>query len=137
MIISTASALNRHPGASLFRLSEAHETNAMLLRLVMSGRMTMRCDAVDNYTKRTEKLPSEGDLGIALFNHGLPALVIRTVSVSMIPFDEVTDDMIPEQGEYQNLEEWRSSKEEMLKNAELFEPKVMMLMERFELVEVF
>lgn len=130
-------ALRRYPGATVFRFGVENVANAQLLHMVRAGRKTVRCDAVDNYKKREEVLPVAGGFGIALYNHGLPALAIQTEAVSLIPFDQMTDDLIPPQGSFADLAHWREVFEADLTEAGVFAPDVMMVVERFEVVELF
>jgi len=137
MLISISEAQRRYPGAVMFRFGDSHALNMQILKLVKEGKKTVSCDAVANFEKRSEAVPKPGDVGIAEANNGMPHLAIRTVSVDVIPFDQMTEELIPDQGEFVDLADWRAGYEAYLTRAGVFAPDVMMVVERFELVEIF
>jgi uncharacterized protein YhfF len=136
-MISEKEALARYPGAVSFRFGDSAALNAEELSLVVSGRKTVTCDAVAGFEQRGEAQPEPGRVDIALNWAGQPVAAIRTVSVNFMPFDEMTEALIPDQGEFRDLAHWRAGYEAYLRRAGLFAPDVMMLVERFEVVEVF
>ncbi|MEW9919141.1 ASCH domain-containing protein [Marimonas sp. MJW-29] len=136
-MISVPDALARFPGSTTFTFDESHELNVRILRLVASGFKTVSCDAVVNYEKRGASLPEPGRVDIALHNNGLPVLAVRTISVDMVRFDEMTEDLVMEQGAFRDLAHWREEIEAQLTEAGVFEPGVMMVVERIEVADRF
>ncbi|MEM6939842.1 MAG: ASCH domain-containing protein [Pseudomonadota bacterium] len=127
----------RYPGAITFRFGDSAALNEEILGLVRAGRKTMTCDALRAFEERGEKVPEPGEVSIALDPSGAPAVVIRTLSISHVPFDQVTEDLVPDQGEFKDLADWRTGYGAYLKRSGVFAPDVMMIIERFEVVEVF
>ena len=136
-VIPVSTALQRYPGARPFKFGDSNEINGPVIQLVRSGRKTVTCDAVDNFKKRGQPIPVADDISIALWNHGLPSVALRTVSVGLLPFDEMTEDLIRPQGEFSSLEDWQDSFEEYLTRAGVFTPNVLMVVETFEVIELF
>ena len=136
-MISVPDALARFPGSTTFTFGDSDEMNVNILRLVASGLKTVSCDAVANFEKRGEKLPEVGRVDVALHNNGLPVLAIRTLEVTQMPFSEMTEELVMDQGEFRDLEDWQKGYEAYLTRAGVFEPDVMMLVERFEVADRF
>lgn len=136
-MISLPDALARFPGSKPFTFGDSHELNVRILRLVANGFKTVSCDAVANFEWRGEALPEPGRVDVALHNNGLPVLAIRTLSVDQMRFDEMTEDLIADQGEFRDLAHWRESYEAYLTRAGVFQPDVMMVVERFEVAGRF
>ena len=136
-MISVPDALARFPGSSTFTFGDSHELNVKILRLVSNGFKTVSCDAVANFEQRGERMPEPGRVDIALHNNGLPVLAIRTVAVDLMRFDEMTEDLIADQGEFRDLAHWREGYEAYLTRAGVFAPDAMMVVERFEVADRF
>lgn len=136
-MISEKEALARYPGAICFKYGDSAELNAEILALVQSGKKTVTCDAVANFAAREEPHPEPGRIDIALDWDGKPAAAVRTIAVELVPFDQMQEDMVADQGEFRNLAHWSAGYEAYLQRAGVFSPDVMMLVERFEIVESF
>jgi len=70
-----------------------------LAALVRQGIKTATCSALMGYEKDETPLPQKGDLSIVLDGNGNPVLVIETVSVVILPFNEVSEQFAFEEGE--------------------------------------
>tara|TARA_R110002110_G_scaffold19650_4_gene80954 strand:- start:181 stop:591 length:411 start_codon:yes stop_codon:yes gene_type:complete len=134
--MTEAEALARYPGAVAFKFGDGPELNAQILTLVRSGKKTITCDAVANFARRGEPHPVPGRVDVALDWDGRPTLALRTVAVDLIRFDEMSETLIAGQGEFRDLAHWRKGYESYLTRAGLFAADMMMLVERFEVVEV-
>ncbi|MEL7165713.1 MAG: ASCH domain-containing protein [Pseudomonadota bacterium] len=130
-------ALARYPSAATFRFGDNERLMAEILRLVRTGKKTVTCDAVAAFSQRGDALPQVGRVDIALDWHGQPACAIRTVDVQQMPFDDVSENLVRDHGEFPDVAAWRKGYETELRRAGLFSPDVMMLVERFELIENF
>lgn len=135
--MTEAEAIARYPGAGSFRFGDSRALNAQILDLVRQGRKTVTCDAVANFAKRGDPLPEPGRVDIALDWNGAPVLAIRTVDVTRMPFSAMTEDLVADQGEFRDLDDWRAGYRTYLTRAGLFSPDAEMLVERFTVVEVF
>jgi len=136
-MISEKEALARYPGAASFKYGDSSKLNAEILALVLAGTKTVTCDAVAGFEQRGEETPTVGRTDVALDWDGRPVAAVRTVAVDLIPFDQMSEDMVADQGEFRDLAHWRNGYEAYLTRAEVFTPDVVMLVERFEVVERF
>ena len=127
----------RYPGAVSFKFGDSAALNAEILELVLSGRKTASCDTVAGFEARGETLPCVGRVDIALDWEGRPVAAIRTLAVEHLPFDHMREDLVADQGEFRDLKHWRREYRAYLTRAGLFAPDVMMVMERYEVVERF
>ncbi len=135
--MTLSEALIRYPGAETFRFGDTPEMMAEILGLVRSGRKTVTCDALAAFDARGDALPEVGRIDIALDLADRPAVAIRTVEVLHIAFDDMSEALVRDHGEFRSVNEWRVGYEAELKRAGHFAPRVMMLVERFEVVEDF
>lgn len=130
-------ALAKYPGAESFTYGDGPDLNAEILTLVRAGRKTMTCDATCAFVARAEKLPEPGRIDIALDWSGTPVLAVRTVLVEYIAFDQMDASRIAPQAEFRDLAHWRAGYKAYLTRAGHFAPDVEMLVETFEVIEVF
>ncbi|WP_375571706.1 ASCH domain-containing protein [Seohaeicola saemankumensis] len=135
--MTEAEAIARYPGAGSFRFGDSRALNAQILDLVRQGRKTVTCDAVAGFARRSEPLPEPGRTDIALDWDGVPVLAIRTVDLAFMPFSAMTEDLVADQGEFRDIDDWRAGYRAYLTRAGLFSPDAEMLVERFTVVEVF
>lgn len=83
-----------------------------LLELVLSGTKTETASSLWDYEFDDEPLPVENSFSIVLDGRGLPAAVIQTVSVSIVPFSDVTEAHAYAEGEGdRSLRSWREDHE--------------------------
>jgi uncharacterized protein YhfF len=137
LTLTLTQALARYPGAVSFAFGDGPKLNAEILALVRAGHKTVSCDAVANFDRRAEPLPSVGRVDIATDWAGAPALALRTIEILRIPFHEMPEALVAAQGEFRDLAHWREGYRAYLTRAGVFAPDVEMLMERFEIVEDF
>lgn len=137
MHLSLEDAQARYPGAQAFAFGDSAALNAEILALVRAGRKTVTCDALAAFEARGEAAPQPGRIDIATDWAGQPVLALRTLTVQHMPFDEMTVELVADQGEFRDLAEWRRGYEAYLTRSGQFAPDVLMLVERFEVVEVF
>ena len=135
--MTEAEALALYPGSVSFKFGDSAALNAEILALVLSGMKTVTCDALANFEARAEPVPVVGRTDIALNWAGRPVAAVRTVEVLHIPFDQMTEALVTDQGEFRDLAHWRDGYEAYLTRAGVFAPDVMMLVERFDVAEVF
>lgn len=129
--------LEKYPGAVTFTYGDGPDLNQHILELVRKGAKTMTCDAWDAFAVRDEPLPQKGRVDIALDWSGQPAVAVRTHSVERMRFCDVTENHVPPQAEFRDLDDWRKGYKAYLQRSGLYTPQVEMLLERFELVEDF
>ena len=125
----------RYPGAVRFTFGDSAALNAEILALVRAGRKTVTCGELAAFEARGEPLTEPGRVDVALDWAGRPALALRTVAVEQIPFDQMTEDRVADQGEFRDLAHWRAGYEAYLRRAGHFAPDALMVVERFEVVQ--
>lgn len=128
--------LRRYPGADTFRFGDTPELVAELTALVRSGKKRATCSHMAEI-EAGAKPPEVGRCDIALNFDGSPALVIRTLEVRETRFAEMTEEMALLEGEDDSLEGWREGHEEYYRRIGVFDPQMLLIWERFELVEDF
>lgn len=137
MGVQAEQALAKYPGATPFKYGDSARLNAEILALVVSGAKTVSCDAVAGYAQRGEPQPVPGRVDVALDWDGNAVAAVRTLAVDVVPFDQMTEDRVADQGEFRDLAHWRAGYEAYLTRAGMFDRQVAMVVERFEVVEVF
>lgn len=88
-----------------FELSEYWANE--LLRLVSIGKKQATASSYDSFIIQGEKLPQVGDLNIITDFDGHPKCVIETTQVTILPFKDLTFDIVKREGEDDHLESWR------------------------------
>ena len=80
----------------------------VLANLVVSGEKTATASAYPLYELEDEPLPAEGEYSVILDSMDNAVCVIQTTKVSVIPFNEVTEEHAFKEGEGdKSLEYWR------------------------------
>ena len=128
-------ARKRYPGAETFRFGDTEEICALLTGLVRSGAKRATCEALSVYESGGEAMPVVGRRDIALNWDGTPALVIETVEVTQRRWEEVDEAFALDEGENDSLAGWRDGHEGYFTRNGGFDPKMMLVCERFRLVE--
>ncbi|WP_209425858.1 ASCH domain-containing protein [Pararhodobacter sp. SW119] len=126
----------RYPGARSFTFAEPAELNARLLALVRSGRKRATCMPVADLAMG-EAEPLVGQRDIALEANGDAALVIETLAVVRVRFDEVTEEMALREGENADLAGWRADHQWYFERRGTFSPTMELIFEDFRVVEDF
>ena len=71
------------------------------------------------YEKDQMPLPQKGDLSIVLDGNGNPVLIIETVSVVILPFNEVSEQFAFEEGEGdRSIAYWRTARSGLWRESE-------------------
>ena len=127
----------RYPGTATFRFGDNERLCSTLLTLVRSGKKTATCSAYRDVEAGEEEMPVVGGQAIALNWDGTPALVIETLDVGVKPYAEVDEDFALAEGENDDLEGWRQDHRAYFERNGGFAPDMMLVCERFRLVEDF
>ena len=130
-------ALARYDGAVAFRYGDGAQLNAEILSLVLAGRKTVTCDAVEAFAARGEVLPVPGRTDIACDWDWNPVCAVETAAVDTVAFDAMDAALVADQGEFADLADWRRGYRAYLDRSVGFQPGIEMLVERFRVVEVF
>ncbi len=126
----------KYPGAETFSFGDNPGLSASLLALVLSGKKTATCGALRDFGPGGEAMPEVGRHDIVLGPDGIPAAVIRTLSLETMPYNQVGADFAAAEGEGDgSLENWRRDHEVYFARNGGFDPEMMLVCERFVLVE--
>lgn len=120
------------PEAWAFGATPEHADS--LLELVLTGVKTGTASAVWDYETDGDPMPEAGDLSILLDGRGTPRAVIQTTSVTVVPFDRVTEEHAQAEGEgRRTLRDWREIHERFWREHSTrgFAPDMPVLCERF------
>lgn len=123
----------RYPGATAFVFGDGPELCAALTGLVRSGAKTATCGALRDFDPGDK--PVVGRRDVALNWDGTPAVVIETVEVTERRFCDVPEDFALAEGEG-DFDDWRRGHEAFFTRNGGFDPQMMLLCERFRVIEV-
>lgn len=135
MAKSLQELVDANPEAETFRFGDGPKLCAEILALVRSGIKTATCEAASAYGKGGDAYPEIGRRDIALNWDGTPALMIETVEVTTRRFDEMDAEFVAAQGEFRDLDHWRSGYEAYFRRTGGFAPDMKLMCERFRMVE--
>jgi uncharacterized protein YhfF len=137
---SLAPDLDQEPKLSgAFSFGDSKKLANQLAALVRQGIKTATCSALIGYEKDGTPLPQKGDLSIVLDGSGNPVLVIETVSVVILPFNEVSEQFAFEEGEGdRSLAYWQMAHENYFRRnhfkSRAFDKTMLIVCERFKVV---
>lgn len=125
----------RYPGAMPTRFGDGPALSAKLIGLIASGAKTATCGALAHYLEDNEPLPEPGQILIALHHDGRPALVYEVTGVTQCAFADIPEDFALAEGEG-DFAEWRAGHIDYFTRNGGFDPDMMLVCERFRLLEV-
>lgn len=125
----------KYPGSTTFIFGDSEELCRELIRLVRIGKKLAACSALRDIDSGVESMPEVGQRSIALNWDGTLALVIETVSISQRRFCDVDETFALAEGENDTLEGWRTDHQEFFGRNGGFDPTMMLVCERFRLIE--
>lgn len=117
-----------------FKFGDNEELCNELLSLVRSGKKTATCEALRKFGTDGEAMPVVGRRDVALNWDGTPALLIETLEVTQTRFCDVNESFALAEGENNDLEGWRRDHQEYFERTGGFDPKMMLVCERFRMV---
>ena len=79
-----------------------------LLSLVLEGKKTATASSYLGYQVEGEEIPKAGEMSVITYWDETPACVIKTTSVRIIPYNEITFDIAKLEGEDDCLESWQN-----------------------------
>lgn len=127
--------LAAYPDAQRTGFGDSPELSAQLLDLIRQGRKTATCGALRDYQAEGEPVPNAGEIMIADDWDGEPALAYRLTDVTVCSFAEVTEDFALAEGEG-DFDDWREGHEAFFARNGGFDPSMLLVCERFELLAV-
>ncbi len=110
-----------------------------LVSLVISGKKTAFFSSYATFAIDGEPLPVSGELYIVVDRADNPRCVIELQSVEVIPFDEITWEMAKQEGEDENMTDWRNKEQEYLEEEGAvlgfsFTPDIKLVFQTFRVV---
>jgi uncharacterized protein YhfF len=128
---------DRYAGAERFSFGDSPAMADELLSLVLAGVKTATCGALRDFPQGSPKRPVVGRRDIVLDGAGRPAAVVETVEVTERRFDEVDEAFAHDEGEgFRTLSDWRSGHMAYFGRNGGYAPGMLLLCERFRLVEL-
>ncbi|MGQ8776733.1 ASCH domain-containing protein [Serratia sp. NA_112.1] len=132
--MTESAILANYPGASRWQFGDSPALADELLQRVLDGDKTATCGSYVAYQQ--EKSPLVGDYNVILNGRGEPACVIRTLSLKLVRFCDVTAEMAANEGEGdKSLAFWRQEHQAFFVREGSFAPDMWLVFEEFELVE--
>jgi uncharacterized protein YhfF len=118
------------------RFGDSAELADELLALVLIGKKTATCGALWQYEAEGAPVPKAGARFIMLDGINRPRCVIETVEVEVKPFDKVDAKFAHDDGEGdQSYAYWREAHETYFRRQGPFSPGMLVVCERFRLIE--
>lgn len=121
---------------------DSAEQSASLISLIAAGTKRGTCSLLWSWDYDGEAIPKTGDIEIVLDWNQRPALVLRTTTVKIIPFDCVTEAFAASEGEgdlslsYWRTEHWRFFTEECFRINRSVHESMPLVCETFEVLHV-
>jgi uncharacterized protein YhfF len=127
----------RYANAFSFSFGDSPEMADELLALVLAGAKTATCGALRDLPVGHPKRPVVGRRDVVLDGFGRAAAVIETVEVEERRFDDVDEHFAHDEGEgSKTLADWRAGHAAYFRRNGGFEPDMLLVCERFRLMEV-
>lgn len=122
-----------------FYFDNSGESANRLLELVLAGKKRATSSSAISYEICGERPPQAGDYSIVTDWGGKPYCVIKTVSVTVLPFKDMTFEICQREGEDSCLESWRKNHisfftEEGKEEGYVFNEDMKIIFEDFEVV---
>ena len=109
------------------------------LALILGGQKTAFFASWPTFSIDMEPLPVSGELYIVVDRSNAPRCIIELESIEVVPFNEVTWEMAKQEGEDENLEQWREKKKGYLEDEGAvlgfeFTPDIKVVFQTFKMV---
>ena len=126
----------KYPGAIAWAFGDSPEMADELVGLVIKGKKTATCGSLSSF-KNEEESPTIGGYSIILNGRGEPVCVIRTISLRIVRFCDVGEDLASKEGEGDlSLKYWREGHKDFFSREGTYQENMELVAEEFELVEV-
>jgi uncharacterized protein YhfF len=132
---NTENLNDTYPGAGTYCFGENDADSKAQLALVRAGEKSLNCEALSAFGGDENALPQVGRCDIAANWDGTPALVTKTVFIEKRRFCDVGWELAMREGIGNSLAEWRAFREEYFTRNGGFDPEMMLVFERFEVID--
>lgn len=127
---------NRYPTAISWSFGDNAQLADELAMLVVEGKKTATCSSLSGFFNDSV-IPVIGGFSIILNSQNDPVCVIRTRSLLLIRFNEVTEELAKREGEGDlSLAYWQQGHEAFFSREGTFSVDMELVFEEFELIEV-
>ena len=133
-MVSVSDLRARYRGAETYRFGDGPALSRSLLALVRAGRKRATCMTMAEIAAG-EAVPQIGRCDIVLTFDGRPALVNRTMELRLVRFCDMPGEMALLEGEDETLEGWQAGHAEYYRRLGVFDPRMELIWERFEVIE--
>ncbi|WP_375175819.1 ASCH domain-containing protein [Pseudooceanicola sp.] len=106
-----------------------------VLALVRAGKKTVTCAPLSDFGPGKDPMPEVGRQDTALEWDGSPGVRLETVEVLTIPFDEVTEALVADMGEFRDRDDFRAQYRAYFEKQGKWSDTMMLMVERFRLIE--
>ncbi len=127
--------MRRHPKAVETRFGDSAALSEKLIELIRSGKKTATVSALRFYEEDQESLPHIGQLQYVLSFKGEAELILEITDCKTMPFSRVTWEFAEQEGENENLDEWRADHRAYFDRNGGFDPEMLLVCETFRIVE--
>ncbi|QNK32649.1 ASCH domain-containing protein [Serratia sp. JUb9] len=132
---SKQNILEQYPDALRWAFGDSPQLADELLQLVIAGEKTATCSSYVAY--RQEKAPLVGDYSVILDGRGEARCVIRTRSLLLIRYCDVSAELAAKEGEGdKSLACWRQGHQAFFTREGTFAPDMWLVFEEFDRVAV-
>ncbi|WP_455813105.1 ASCH domain-containing protein [Pseudomonas graminis] len=126
----------KYPGAIAWAFGDSSEMADELAGLVIEGKKTATCGSLSSF-KNEEESPTIGGYSIILNGKGEAVCVIRTISLRIVRFCDVGEDLASKEGEGDlSLNYWREAHKDFFSREGTYQEDMELVAEEFELVDV-
>ncbi|EKT62720.1 hypothetical protein OOA_06411 [Providencia burhodogranariea DSM 19968] len=124
----------KYPDALVWSFGDSSELADELVSLVISGRKTASCCSLKSYLSEGAIIKI-GGLNIILNGNQQPVCVIRTTSLKLVRFNDVTEEFAKKEGDL-SFENWREGHKDFFSREGSFSDDMELVAEEFELIEI-
>ncbi|HCH51611.1 MAG TPA: ASCH domain-containing protein [Proteus sp.] len=127
---------NKYPHAISWSFGDNEKLADELAMLVVQGKKTATCSSLSGFFSDSE-IPVIGGFNIILNSKQEPICVIRTRSLRLIRFSEITQELAAKEGEGDlSLAYWQQEHKEFFSREGYFSADMELVFEEFELIEL-
>lgn len=126
----------KYPGVVAWPFGDSPELADELAELVIHGQKRASCSSLNSFI-REEIKPEIGGYSIVLDGKNVPVCVIRTISMQLVRFCDVTPAIAAAEGEGDlSLAFWQREHQAYFTREGFFSPEMELIFEEFILIEV-
>ena len=132
----TADPFVRYAGAVRGEYGDSQALCDQLVALICAGRKTATCGALRDFEADGEPIPEVGQYEVVLNWDETPAAVVRMTDVTVQRYDAVSEDFALAEGENDSFAGWDAGHRAYFSRNGGWSADMMLVCQRFELVEV-